>query len=79
MNLFISPNGIITCLYSEQIPLAKIGRLKIKRFTKVEFNSVTGKWEVLEKGRSIFSNVSRETCLTWERNYFNKTMRKQWQ
>jgi hypothetical protein len=72
MNLFISPNGIITCLYSEQIPLAKIGRLKIKRFSNVEFNTKSGKWEVLKSGRAIYRNVLRGNCLKWEVNYFNK-------
>jgi hypothetical protein len=75
MNLFINTDGSITCLYSEQIPLAKLGKLKIKRFSNVEFNTKFGKWEVLKSGKAIYANVSREKCLAWEHKYFEKTMR----
>jgi hypothetical protein len=76
MNLFFSPNGVITCLYSEEIPLLKIGRLNIKRFTKVEPNQTSTGWQVKNmKGKILFSDPSKQTCLWWEEKYFNERMR----
>ena len=43
MELLITPNGEIRCVYSEAIPLDQLGRLEIQRGSHVE-PTVQGQW-----------------------------------
>jgi len=71
--LTIAPGGIVTGLYTETIPLAEIGALKISRLTDIEFNDSTQQWEVRDRaGALLFSHASREQCLRWEHEHFNQ-------
>ena len=36
MELFVKPNGSVTCLYGEELDLSTIGRLRIRRASHVE-------------------------------------------
>lgn len=36
MELLITPQGIVRCLYNETLPLARLGRLSIRRGSHVE-------------------------------------------
>ena len=76
MDIFINGNGIMICLYNESFPIRKLGKPKIKRFTKVEFNNETDLWEVrlFEKNALLYMNKSRKTCLRWEEKYFTRAM-----
>jgi hypothetical protein len=43
MELLISPNGTVHCLYGEEIELAKLGQLTIRRASHVEPDQ-QGRW-----------------------------------
>ncbi len=77
MNLYFQPDGTVTCLYSEELPLAQIGKLDIKRFTTVEPDSDSVAWVVKDmQGMILFSSLSKTICLAWEESYFNQTMKE---
>lgn len=78
MNLFIYPDGTAACLHSESIPLHTLGPLYIRRASTIEFCATRQAWEVRLIGRNgklrrkpVFSSPSRDTCLEWERAYFD--------
>ena len=69
MNVVINftPDGTARCLWTEAVPLHKLGRLVVHRATNIEFNNTTQQWEVIDqKGRLQFFAKSRSTCLDWE-------------
>jgi len=71
--LTFNPTGIVTGLYTEAIPLAALGALKIERLTSIEFHDPTQQWEVRDRtGTLLFSDPSREQCLQWEHRHFNQ-------
>ncbi len=71
--LTFKPNGIVTGLYTETIPLSALGALKVNRLTNIEFNDSTQQWEVKDRtGTLLFSDPSREQCLQWEHRRFNQ-------
>ena len=70
--LTCTPEGIVTGLYTEAIPLGTIGALSITRLTEIEFNDSTQEWEARDRiGTVLFSNPSRQRCLEWEHQEFN--------
>jgi hypothetical protein len=71
--LTVAPDGIVTGLYTETIPLAEIGSLHIERLTNIEFSDETQQWVVRDRaGRLLFANPSRAACLEWEHRHFNQ-------
>jgi hypothetical protein len=44
MSLHIAPDGTIRCLYGEEIDLAALGEVEIRRASRVEWNA--GQWWV---------------------------------
>ena len=71
--LTFKPDGIVTGLYTEAIPLGAIGTLSITRLTEIEFNDSTQQWEARDRaGKVLFSNPSRQRCLNWEQREFNQ-------
>ena len=75
--LTFTPTGGVEGLYTEVIPLAELGTLHIERWTTIEFNNVTEKWEVKRVTDTgavdptvLFTHASRETCLHWEQGRF---------
>ena len=44
MQLVITPDGVVRCLYSEQIDLSSIGQVTISRGSHVE-PTVAGRWQ----------------------------------
>ena len=71
--LTFRPDGIVTGLYTEAIPLGTIGTLSITRLTEIEFNDSTQQWEARDRaGKVLFSNPSRQCCLDWEQREFNQ-------
>ena len=73
--LRISKDGHVRCLYTEAIDLRKFGKLATKRASTVQFNSHRQVWQVwegaMQKRRILYRHPLRETCLAWEREYFN--------
>jgi len=61
------------CLYTEAIDLSSLGALEIVRASSIEFNNITQQWEVKSaEGRLLFDDPSRQACLDWEHQYFNR-------
>ena len=61
------------CLYTEAVDLSTIGPLQIARATSIEFNHGSQEWEVRGlEGELLFSNHSRNVCLDWEQQHFNR-------
>ncbi|MDF1862597.1 MAG: hypothetical protein P1U87_20435 [Verrucomicrobiales bacterium] len=72
--IHFQPDGTGAGLYTEVIDLKEIGVLDVSRASNVEFNPATQQWEVFDyTGHRVFTDPSRETCLRWEREYFNDT------
>lgn len=65
--------GIGHCLFTEVIELSAIGKLEIARASTVEFNNESQLWQVKSpEGLLLFSHPSRQACLGWEHQYFNR-------
>lgn len=63
------PSGSACCLYSELVDLHALGRLQVRRATRIEFDGNTQRWQVLPAtgaGMALFSSPSRRACLAWE-------------
>ncbi|OPZ24360.1 MAG: hypothetical protein BWZ02_02865 [Lentisphaerae bacterium ADurb.BinA184] len=66
------PDGSVRCLYHEAINLHALGRLTVRRASKIEFDERRQMWAVTV-GRSrkpVFFSTSRQECLQWERQHF---------
>ncbi len=68
-----APDGTGHCLWTEALPLHKLGQLDLQRASKIEFNASTQEWEVKSlKGQLLYSHRSRAKCLAWEQQHFNR-------
>ena len=71
--LKFDPTGNGHCLYTEAIDLSLLGALEIVRASSIEFNNATQQWEIKSPERLLlFSDPSRQACLDWEQQYFNR-------
>ena len=71
--LNLDPAGNGHCLNTEAIDLASLGALEIVRASSIEFNNAAQEWEVKSaEGAVLFTDPSRQTCLDWEHQYFNR-------
>ena len=71
--LHFQPDGTGAGLYTEAIDLQRIGILDVSRASAIEFDLVSQQWEVFDAtGTLVFADRSRDTCLRWERGYFNQ-------
>lgn len=69
--LVFTPHGTAHGLYTEAIDLTRIGRLRVKRASRVEFHDKHQCWQVRTlRGRLLFSAPTRQRCLAWEAEYF---------
>lgn len=60
-------------LFTEAIDLSTLGTLEIVRASTIEFNNTAQQWEVKDAaGELHFSHPSRQACLDWEHQYFNR-------
>ena len=64
--------GIGRCLYTEAIPLDQIGKLSVERASQVEFCNRLQAWRVSVKGSVLFTAPTRQQCLDWEQEYFER-------
>ncbi|MCB1232965.1 MAG: hypothetical protein KDN19_22160 [Verrucomicrobiae bacterium] len=72
--LHFQPDGSGAGLYTEVVDLKQIGILDVSRASEIEFNPDTQQWEVFDAtGTLVFADRSRDTCLRWERGYFNQS------
>ena len=73
VNLSFDASGIGTCFYTEAIALNEIGALEITRASTIEFNANSQAWEVRNlDDQVLYSNHSRQLCLEWEQQNFNR-------
>ena len=71
--LKFDPAGNGHGLFTEAIDLSSLGTLEIVRASSIEFNNTAQQWEVKGTvGELHFSHPSRQTCLDWEHQYFNR-------
>ena len=66
-------DGTAQCLWTEALNLRELGKLESHRATNIEFNNTTQQWEVRDsENQLLHTNPSRDECLAWERQYFNR-------
>jgi len=71
VTLVIRPTGKIQGLYTELLDLTQLGRLTLRRASRIEFNHRRQRWQVLNQQRKrLFSASSRQACLDWEQQHF---------
>lgn len=71
--LKFDPAGNGHGLFTEAIDLSTLGTLEIVRASSIEFNNTAQLWEVKSpEGELFFSHPSRQACLDWEQQYFNR-------
>ena len=71
--LKFDPAGNGHGLFTEAIELSSLGALEILRASSIEFNNTAQLWEVRNAaGDLLFSHPSRQACLRWEQQYFNR-------
>jgi len=81
--LQITPDGTITGLYTDAIPLAELGAMTVRRASTIEYCAIDEVWEVrlMERQHAafapLFRSPSRATCLAWEHEYFNQQLERQ--
>lgn len=66
-------NGTAVGLSTDRIPLEALGRRTVRRLSTVEFHNAAQEWEVRFDAAPLtiqFSHPDRQTCLDWERDYF---------
>ena len=67
------PDGFAHCLWTEVLPLGELGKLEVRRASTIEFNNGTQQWEVRSSENQVmYANPSRNVCLDWEHQYFNR-------
>ena len=60
-------------LFTEAIDLSTLGALEIVRASSIEFDNPTQQWQVRNaEGVLLFSDPSRQACLDWEHQFFNR-------
>ena len=71
VTLLVRPAGKIQGLYTELLDLTRLGRLTLRRISRIEFNHRRQRWQVLNPhGKRLHSAASRQACLDWEQAHF---------
>ncbi len=71
--IIFAPDGTARCLWTEALPLRELGRLRIERATRIEFDNETQTWCVFNGyGQCLHAHPSRQVCLHWEAQHFGK-------
>jgi hypothetical protein len=69
--LKVQRSGKIQGLYTELLDLTRLGRLTLRRISRIEFNHRRQRWQVLNpRGKRLHSAPSRQACLDWEQAHF---------
>ncbi|MEI6166498.1 MAG: hypothetical protein WCS52_04830 [bacterium] len=72
MNIIFTTEGVGRCLYTEAILLERLGKLSVERASQVEFDNRLQAWRVSVEGSVLFCAPTRQQCLDWERQYFER-------
>jgi hypothetical protein len=77
-SLVFRPDGLCVGMYTELIDLSKLGHLRVRRATRIEFDDGKQAWRVKDRnGFALFTAPSRRQCLAWERQYFNSKIERE--
>ena len=69
-SLTFDAEGTARGLYTEVIDLHKLGRLSIRRISRIEFDDRAQVWRVFDlSGDCLFAHASRQACIEWEREH----------
>ncbi|MEA3207656.1 MAG: hypothetical protein QOE70_713 [Chthoniobacter sp.] len=74
--LTFSAEGTCTTLWTDKLPLAELGTMRMRRASWIDFNEHTQGWEVRFDPHAadfVFSDPSREACLAWEHEKLNQS------
>jgi hypothetical protein len=72
-SLIFTTKGQVRGSYTEFIDLASLGKLKVSRATRIEFDNATQEWRVKDmKGKTLFTSPSRQDCLDWEHRHLER-------
>jgi len=70
-SIVFTPQGQGRCLYTEAIDLSELGKLHIRRATRIEFDNELRAWRVRDmRGFPLYTSPTRQQCLDWEMKYF---------
>ncbi|MEA3207890.1 MAG: hypothetical protein QOE70_947 [Chthoniobacter sp.] len=72
--LTFEEDGSAHTLWTDALPLAELGTLRVRRASWIDFNEHTQRWEVRLDPHAddpVFSHFSRQACLTWENETLN--------
>jgi len=68
MNLIVNLDGTASCLWDEAIDLTKLGKVTVRRASRIEWDEISQAWWVqTPDGKPLFNSPSRNECLRWER------------
>lgn len=73
--LTFAAEGSCSTLWTDKLPLAELGTMRVRRASWIDFNEHTQKWEVRFEPHAddaAFSDPSREACLAWENQQLNR-------
>ena len=79
MTITFSPHATATCLHTDAIPLQSLGHCRTERASWIDFHEHTQEWEVRfdpHAPTAEYSHPSRQACLDWERNHFDKIFKE---
>jgi len=76
MKLRLTASGEILAVYSDKLPLEKLGSFEIQRASFVEFNSLKGVWQAHtpKYGMLICQDRSRDICLEKEKQLIEEQL-----
>jgi hypothetical protein len=72
-----STDAIARAVYTDGLPLAELGPLRLQRASNVEFNETSQRWEVrLASNPDTVAHTDRSrcSCIAWEVEYLNRSM-----
>jgi len=66
--IVFSPDGMATCVHTDDIDLRELGFITSCRATSIEWSSYHQQWEVKTKASDVpvFRHHSRKVCIDWE-------------
>jgi len=77
MTITFHADATATCLHTDAIPLQSLGHCRFPKASWIDFNEHTQEWEVRfdpHAATAEYSHPSRQACLDWEIEYFNKSL-----
>ena len=72
--LTFDDDGGCHTMWTDKLPLAELGTLRVRRASWIDFNDQRQQWEVRLDPHAddpVFCDRSRERCLRWEHERFN--------